>query len=196
MTAIKVVWGESLRAEYQHLFDTCKVHPNRKALTEHITRKILANRAVYQNIAAQTNPLMPWWLVGVIHHMEANLSFDKHLHNGDPLAHRTTHVPAGRPVVGKPPFTFTESALDALKLKGFRMEKDFSIPHLLFLLEGYNGYGYRQYHPAVLSPYLWSFTGHYHKGKYVADGKFDGEAVSQQLGIAAVIRCGYDMGFF
>ncbi len=38
------------------------------------------------------------------------------------------------------------------------------------------------------SPYLWSFTNHYTKGKYVADGKFDPNAPSDQVGAMALLK--------
>jgi len=40
----------------------------------------------------------------------------------------------------------------------------------------------------VLTPYLWGFTDKYMKGKFVADGKFDANAVSQQCGAAAILK--------
>jgi len=60
--------------------------------------------------------------------------------------------------------------------------------HNPFKLEGFNGFGYRTRHPEVLIPYLWSFTNHYQKGKFVADGKFDPNAVSKQCGAAAILK--------
>jgi hypothetical protein len=65
---------------------------------------------------------------------------------------------------------------------------------VLFKLEQYNGWGYRQYHHDVPSPYLWSFSSHYTKGKYVADGHFDANAVSQQCGGAVLLRRMTDRG--
>jgi lysozyme family protein len=190
---IKVVWGDTLKKEYQKLFDTCKVHDNRKGLADIQARRIYANKPRYEKIAGEIG--CPWWFVGVIHMMECGLSFEKHLHNGDKLTGRTTHVPAGRPATGNPPFTFEQSALDALTFMGFKANKDWSTAYVLYRLEGFNGYGYRQYHPTVLSPYLWSFTNHYVKGKYVADGKWDGETVSAQLGIAAVLKRLQELGY-
>jgi hypothetical protein len=64
---------------------------------------------------------------------------------------------------------------------------DWSVAGVMFKLEQYNGWGYRQFHPGVLSPYLWSFSQHYQKGKYVADGHFDPAAVSQQCGAAVLL---------
>jgi hypothetical protein len=40
----------------------------------------------------------------------------------------------------------------------------------------------------VLSPYLWCFSNHYTKGKYVSDGRWSETAVSQQCGAAVLLR--------
>jgi hypothetical protein len=120
--------------------------------------------------------------------MECGQNFTQHLHNGDPLSARTTHVPAGRPREGAPPFTWEESAADALKGEGLPDWDDWSIPGMLYTLEGYNGWGYRRFHPEVKSPYLWSGTNHYSSGKYVADNKWSATAVSAQIGTATLLR--------
>ena len=120
--------------------------------------------------------------------MEASLNFNRHLHNGDPLTARTTHVPKGRPVAGDPPFTWEVSASDALQLEGLDKVKNWTMPGILFQIEKYNGFGYRTRHPEVLTPYLWSFSNQYRKGKFTADGKFDPEATSQQCGAAVILR--------
>jgi len=186
MAMNKVIYGPSLRAEYQALFNTCEVRKERRALVQTRVSKIKDHKERYGKIAAHI-PGMPWWFVGVIHNMECSLSFEKHLHNGDPLTARTTHVPAGQPKTGTPPFTFEQSAQDALNTR-FAGWHDWDIPGVLYRLELYNGLGYRQYHAEVKSPYLWSFTNHYSKGKYVADGKFNPNAISQQIGCAALMR--------
>ena len=72
--------------------------------------------------------------------------------------------------------------------------KDWSIGGTLYKLEKYNGWGYRSRHPHVLSPYLWSFSNHYSKGKYVADGRWSESAVSQQAGAAVILRRMAEMG--
>jgi lysozyme family protein len=62
------------------------------------------------------------------------------------------------------------------------------------VLETYNGFGYR--FQGLVSPYLWSFSNLYAKGKYVADNKFDPEAVSQQCGAGLILKSGKDSGAF
>jgi len=63
---------------------------------------------------------------------------------------------------------------------------------ILDFLEHYNGLGYRNgagrdTTPPSTSPYLWSMTDQYTRGKYVRDGVFDPEAVSQQVGAVPLL---------
>lgn len=176
----------TLRGDYGALFNTCNIIPSKTAAIESIINKIIKNKSRYESVEKQLN--IPWYFTAVIHSMESGLSFDKHLHNGDPLTARTVHVPAGRPVEGNPPFTWEESAVDALKFQKINRWNDWSIAGLLYKIEEYNGWGYRLKHPHVLSPYLWSFSNHYTKGKYIADGTFSETAVSRQCGAAVLLR--------
>ncbi len=185
-TMAKIVLTTALRADYQRLFDQCKINPAKASLIEQTIQKIISNKARYQAVSAMSGA--PWYVIAVIHMMEASLRFDRHLHNGDPLTARTVQVPAGHPKKGNPPFTWEESALDAMSLKGAHRVKDWSLPALLYTLESYNGMGYRMYFPHVPTPYLWSFTNHYVSGKYTHDGRWSETAVSQQCGCAAVLR--------
>jgi len=177
---------QALRTEYQTLFDTCQIRPERQAEVDAVVTRIIAAEARYRSVS---DPLeVPWYVTGVIHSLETSLRFDRHLHNGDPLTARTVKVPRGHPRMGSPPFTWEQSAQDALALQRYPAWKDWSIPGILFKWEAYNGFGYRRYHPEVKSPYLWSFTGHYTRGKYVADGTWSATAGSSQVGAAALLR--------
>ena len=143
--------SEALRREYRDLFNRCIIRSeNAQAVDANIAR-LQANKARYQNVSETLG--IPWGFVAVIHNMEASLNFTKHLHNGDPLTGRTVQVPAGRPKNGNPPFTWEESASDALTMKGLSAETDWSLAGTLYQLERYNGWGYRLHHSHVLSPY-------------------------------------------
>ena len=54
-----------------------------------------------------------------------------------------------------------------MRFKGFDLDGDWSLPRLLYRWEGYNGFGYRS--RGVPTPYLWSFSTLYDKGRFVAD---------------------------
>lgn len=171
---------------YQGLFDSMTINPDKISIVDSIADKITAGKSRYQAIEAETG--VPWFFIGIVHYLECNLDFGRHLFNGDPLTARTVNVPAGYPLTGNPPFTFEFSAVEALKKQGLTSWNDWGIPGMLFQLEAYNGFGYRQYHPDVNSPYLWSFSSQYTKGKYVSDGHFDAGAVSAQVGAACILK--------
>jgi len=180
-----------LKPEYQKLWNRCEIKRDNLNLTQDIVATIRTNRGRYEALQRKLN--VPWYFIGVIHNMESFLKFTRHLHNGDSLKKRTFNVPLGRPIadpingwgVG---YTWEESAIDALILHEFDRVKDWSLAAQLWQIEQYNGFGYRQYHPEVLTPYLWSGTNLYTKGKYTSDGQWDGDAVSAQIGVAALLK--------
>ena len=71
---------------------------------------------------------------------------------------------------------------------GLTQVTDWSIEHLAYLFENFNGWGYRLYHPHVKSPYLWSYSNHYTSGKYVGDGQWSETAVSRQCGAMVLLK--------
>ena len=174
-----------LREEYRDLFRTARVRTERKAAVNQIVDALVANRARYKKVG---DPLeIPWWFVAVIHELESGRNFKTHLHNGDPLTRKTVNVPANRPP-GSPPFSFEESARDALELHGLADKPDWSISRSLFRLERFNGFGYRRPTIDIPTPYLWSFCQHYTKGKFSSDGHFDASLVSAQCGAGVLLR--------
>jgi lysozyme family protein len=182
---MSIVLTPALKKEYEDLYGSCIINPPRKAEVIKIREKIVANRAKYDAVEAAVG--VPWYVTAVIHNMEGSLNFKTHLHNGDPLTAKTVHVPKGRPE-GKPPFKWEDSAIDALRLDNMTNVKKWTLATTLFKLEGFNGFGYRTRHPEILTPYLWSGSNHYTKGKFVADNKFDPDAVSEQIGAAVILH--------
>lgn len=175
----------SLRDGYQRLFDTLRTRPGQEGIVAYYVRILRQNRGLYEAVGADLGGI-PWPVIGAIHGLECSFRLDLHLHNGDPLTARTTHVPKGRPLTGTAPFTWRDSAADALRLRKLDKETDWSIPRMLYVLEGYNGFGYRRY--GINTPYLWSLSNHHEKGKFVADGKFDPNAPSKQCGAALMLK--------
>ncbi len=177
---------EQLKPEYERLFNTCEIKPAKFAEIDGIANKIIQNKSRYEAIGKPLN--IPWYFIGITHCMECGLNFNKHLHNGDPLTARTVQVPKGRPRTGNPPFSFEDSARDALLDKAYDKVTDWSIPGTLYLFEKFNGFGYRNSKINIPTPYLWSYSNHYNKGKYAADGKYDPSLVSKQCGTATILR--------
>lgn len=185
-------YTQQMGDQYQTLWNTIHIRPQAILGAERIVSKILTYRDKYEEVERRTT--VPWPFVAVVHSRESDLNFKCHLHNGDTLAARTWHVPKGRPIEGKPPFTWEQSAEDALRMEGLATVGAWDLPHYLFRLEAYNGWGYRKH--GVPSAYLWSGTTHYACGKYVADGQWDPNAVDEQMGCAPLLKVMVDQGVF
>ena len=181
----------SLKPEYAQLFQSALVRPEHKESTDWYLVMMQKSKARYQPVSENTG--VPWHFIAVCHALESSFNFRAHLHNGDfPLSARTRQVPAGRPAKWLPPSDWESSARDALRLLGFAGQKDWSLERTLYRLEAFNGFGYRPH--GVASPYLWSFSNHYDRGKYTADRKWSASAKSQQCGAAVMLRLLTDAG--
>ncbi|MCE7796381.1 hypothetical protein LWE61_07375 [Sphingobium sufflavum] len=177
---------ENVRGQYEALFASCTVNPARAGEVAWYRTMLLRGRPRYEEAAAKSG--VPWWFIAIIHGMEASFNFQGHLHNGDPLARRTVQVPRGRPPVWNPPSDWISSALDALQIEGFAGIRDWGVARALYSWEAYNGWGYRRAGVGIPSPYLWSFSNHHKKGKFVADGHYDPNAISKQCGTAMMLK--------
>ncbi len=176
---------EGLRAEYQTLFSSIVISPGKLPEVDRHIDKIIANKGAYTSVSQRTG--VPWHVIACIHLLEASLRFDRHLHNGDPLTAKTVHVPSGRPA-GNPPFTWESSAIDALQFDGLSGLTEWSIEATLFVFEKFNGFGYRRVAEPIHSPYLWSGSNHYTRGKFIGDGVYSVNTVSQQIGAAVILK--------
>lgn len=170
--------------DYKHLYDIMVINPDKLQDIDNIITRIKARQGLYSVVSQGTK--VPINVIAAVHYRESGLSLQRHLHNGDPLTARTVHVPKGRPIEGEPPFSWQASAIDALKMMGWDKITDWSMPAALQHIEQYNGLGYQK--RGLPSPYLWSWSNNYHAGKYVADGKFDPDAVDQQCGAAVLLK--------
>jgi lysozyme family protein len=146
-----------------------------------VAKRLVAAKNRYLYVASKTG--VPWFFIAVAHEREGSQNWNGSLAQGDPWNRKSVHVPAGRG-----PFTSWEAAaIDALTACApfAARNTDWSVGGLLTMLEQYNGLGYAN--RGAPSPYIWSGTDQYTKGKYVADGKFDPNEVDKQLGCAGLI---------
>ncbi len=183
---------ESIKDDYDKLFASCKIRDkNASEVAWYVTK---LSDARYQKLwlEAAQEVCAPWYFVAIIHAMEASFDFKAHLHNGDPLSEQTVQVPAKRPPKWNPPSDWVSSAKDALQFDGFADQQDWSVARTLYRWEAYNGFRSRR--NGINTPYLWSFTNHYAKGKYVADGVWDPNAVSKQCGAATMLKALVEKG--
>lgn len=177
---------EKYGPEYQKLWDTMRIIRDASEL-QRLSDKIKKERDTYHTIELRTG--VPWQMVAVIHIREAGESdvgkWKGVLHNGEKIigtGKQTKLVPSGRG-----PFdNWHDAAVDALRIKGFDKYSDWSVARVLWALEPFNGYGYRN--KGLRSPYLWASTNHQQLGKYVADHVFDPNVMDKQIGCAALLK--------
>jgi len=190
-------FSNKLAADYSKLFTECVIRPERRLAVARTIRRLSSNprRAAYEEIQQKTD--VPWYVVAVLHSLEASSNLKAHLHNGDSLSARTVQVPRGRPNPWNPPADWVSSAIDALNWDGMSApmdrntdgsltKMDWSIERTLHRLESFNGLGSRN--RGVNTPYLWSFSNQYERGKYVRDHVWNPSAVSQQCGAAVLLK--------
>jgi lysozyme family protein len=188
-----------LRDEYQYFFDNCVVKDARKADVAGAVANVTAGRARYQATSTRLGGSIPWFFIGITHLLEGQCDFTTHLHNGDPMFRdnagartwlKTVQKPNDHPAVWPAPQGETDpwiwSAMDALRVGGLDKATDWSVPAMLFHFEGYNGYGYRQFRNPT--PYLWSLSQIFQRGKYDRDSHYDPNALSDQCGAGLVLQ--------
>lgn len=181
---------EKVKAEYRNLFAGASVRASGKPEVRAVARRIIDNRPRYAAVSKATG--VPWFVIGLLHNMECSLSFEKHLHNGDRLADKEgNRLKTQRKPRGRGPFgSWEESAADALRIDGLD-KVDWSkdvVERIAYMAETFNGWGYRNESIHIPSPYLWSMTTAYEKGKYIEDGVYSPVAVSQQAGVMAILK--------
>jgi len=183
---------EELRQGYVELFQSCSIRDEHVSDVNWCVGKLTDSdsREQYNRVAEEA--CAPWYFIGIIHAMEASFDFRTHLHNGDPLKAQTVQVPSGRPLVWNPPNDWASSAIDAITFDHFADQPDWSLARTLYNWEGYNGWRSRA--RGINTPYLWSFSNHYSKGKFVADNVWDAEAVSKQCGAAVMLKALVNQG--
>ncbi len=173
-------------SEYLRLYDSALLTTDIKQSLQIIQVCRRAVKFIGTYLEIQKLVRVPWPIVAAIHFRESSQDFTRHLHNGDPLGDFTIRVPRGRPEnAGPPPFTWIESACDALSMR-MRMPHDWDLASCLLYLEQYNGMGYQK--RGLNTPYLWNYTQYYTKGLYVADGKFDPNIQEHRPGCVAILK--------
>ena len=143
------------------------------------------NKAIYEEISRETG--LPPDLIAALHYRESGCNFNTYLHNGDPLGKPTTHVPSGIYFNN-----FIDAAVDALSGRKSLRDKyklnseSADMAAMMAFAESYNGLGY--YNKGTVSSYVYSGTNVYQKGKYVADHKYDPNAIDAQPGVYLLIN--------
>ncbi len=169
-----------LKSEYATLWASMDIRADKRDAVTRIVKKLAGRKPQYVAVAKRTG--VPWFVIAALHNRESDANFNTYLGNGEPLDRVTRLVPKGRG-----PFeTWEEGAVDALALDGLDRVKEWTPERACFAIETFNGFGYRN--RGINSPYLWSFSNHYTRGKYVADGRFSATHVDQQCGAMPIVK--------
>lgn len=178
---------QKYKAHYIRLWSTMQIKPEKKPIVKWYVNKIKEGAERYREVERETG--VPWQVIGCKHLMEGAGDFSRVLHNGERIigtSKKTRLVPKNRG-----PFdSWEEAAIDALRIKN--QPKEWTIENTLYYCERFNGLAYLRDPSKPNSPYIWSFTQHYTKGKYYADHKYSPTLVSKQCGIAPVLK---ELGF-
>jgi len=176
---------------YSELLSKLTYSQKIKSLVTNLLMIYSKNKSRYLKVSQIVS--IPSEIIFTIHYLESNCNFNTHLHNGDPLTGRTIHVPKGRPKEGDPPFTWEQSAVDAIKDHyAFKKVKDWKNPNeILEALERWNGLGYLK--RGVQSPYIFGNSNLHVSGKFTFDGRFDPNAKTKQIGAAIILK---EMNYF
>lgn len=145
------------------------------------------NKARYEQVAETAG--VPAKLIASLHWRESTGDFGTYLHQGDPLGKKAVNEPADIPIFKE----WEPAAEHALGLKNgirdaYKIDQNTTDEAALTsYAERYNGLGYFNYR-AMATPYVYSGSDQYKKGKYVGDGNWDANHKDQQLGVLPMMR--------
>jgi lysozyme family protein len=163
--------GMPLRPNLQLMFNEAVISPEFEIDADLQAKRIIVNKLVYESLQSRINSpddcFITWFTIGVIHAMEGNCSLKNSIEDGEPLREGISWLEDARQVLSNRPKRGLDGFLD------------------LEYIERHNGFGYRTH--GIYSPYLWSGTQFYTKGKYGSDGQYDPELVSRQVGAVPVL---------
>lgn len=161
------------------------VSPKNRIALDVVIASYKRNEWRYQSAANARPGTIPPQIICALHWRESDADWKTNLGQGDSLQRRTVHVPKGRIPDKEPPYTWEVAAEDALFVTDHMDKADWkTIQGALDKAESYNGFGYRRY--GIPSPYLFSGTSVYKRGKFSGDGHFDSHAIDRQMGCVAI----------
>lgn len=180
----------SLLAENTKRWKAMKIKPSFWPAAQKFAKRALVHKAEYQAIADTikntTGKHIPWWFIPLVHERECIRGVDNwtcNLGQGSPFNQKSKIKPYNGPF-----HSFREAAIAALihEAPHAASNTNWSGGGTMTIGEAYNGIGYAR--KGLPSPYVWSGTNQYVKGKYVKDGVFNPNTVDTQLGIAISLK--------
>jgi lysozyme family protein len=184
----------ALDGEYSKLLASMVIDTKRGAELEARAKVILACAADenWQMVTAATGVPRLWGMASF--ERESASNYARSPAQGDPWRAVSTHVPRG---LG-PYKSWAAAAVAAYRVD--HLDKvgaaNWTWARACYEGELFNGFGYRAH--GIHTPYLWSWTNVYTRGKFVADGRFDAAEKDQQCGMiplmVALLRLNPSLG--
>ena len=170
---------------YAGYWDTMTVNSDRSQIFATQAQFAIAHKDIYSNLESKTG--VPWAMLAVIHRRESDANFNTYLGNGDPLSRRTVNVPAGRgPFLG--PNAFVAGGVDAIKVEGWSMIRDWRLEKQLYYCLLFNGVGSEAFNPPHPSSYVWGGTNIQQPGKWIRDHVWSSTVMDVQPGCAPLLK--------
>jgi lysozyme family protein len=169
----------ALSGEYTNLLASMMIAPEREDELDARAKVILARAANedYAAVAVATGVPKLWAVASF--EREAGSDYRLSPAQGDPWDEVSRNVPRGR----GPFASWAAAAIDAYRLDGLDRvgAANWTWPRACYYGELFNGFGYRSH--GVNTPYLWSWSNNYRRGKYIADGEWSPSTVDEQCGM-------------
>jgi lysozyme family protein len=152
------------------------------------------NRNKDRYLAVANEVGLPPELIAALHWRESTGDFSTYMHQGDPLGRPPVNHPTEIPTFYK----WEDSAIHAFGQKAWLRDSlhldkgSTEMTAMATYAEYYNGLGY--YQRRTPSPYVFSGTDQYNRGKYVSDGKYNRLTRDGQLGVVTMIQAIRDSG--
>ena len=178
-------------------WNAVRLNPQANIALDTLVRRFQRTEKIYREIQAMRSNGVPAEILFCLLYREADNDMTCSPAQGDPLTHRSRHVPRGRIPGVNPPYTFLQAAEDAYyspNLDHLDTKRWDLVGFALWNCELFNGPGYAK--RGLPSSYIWSGTNQYRRGKFVADGRFDPMAIDKQLGVAAVLKRMAERGIY
>ena len=137
---------------------------------QRVVEVINSNKATYLKVQEATG--LDYRLVAALHYRECGSRFNRSIQDGRVLPKDIDWVDHASKFINK-------------WRAGARLKVPQTREAMLEFAERWNGLGYRKL--GVPSPYVWSGTDRYVKGKFTADGSYDSEVVDKQIGVAPIL---------
>lgn len=167
-----------LRQEYARLFKSCEIDRVRAAEVHAIANRIVRHTTTrYFEVGHATG--VPALVVGLVHFIDSGCTFERELLTGKPIEAGDSDALVK---------LWQESAVQALKARDLHRIERWDVVTILFQIERWTGYGYRNATRPVFSPHLWAGSGHYVRGLLDSDGMFHADGVFDRIGAGTLLR--------